>query len=65
MKKTYIAPEMTTHGSVESITQAFGPSPVEDTIYAGQSNANQPGTSQPGTVIGTNTGSRDGIVVIH
>lgn len=61
MKKTYVEPQMTTHGSVESITQAFGPSPVQDTIYAGQSNANQ-GNSQPGTPIGNSTGSRDAIV---
>lgn len=63
MKKTYIAPQMTTHGTVESITQAFGTSSVTDTVYAGHSNLNQ-GNSQLGTPIGHSTGSHDGIVVI-
>ena len=56
MKKEYNTPELTEHGDVEEITQAFGPSSVKDTVFVG--GANIPG----GTTI-TGTGSRDGIVV--
>lgn len=33
MKKQYSAPKMTTHGNVEAITQAIGPSSQTDTIF--------------------------------
>ena len=61
MKNAYNTPKLTVYGNVKEITQAFGPSPMEDTIFAGQSNANQ-GNTDPGTVIGNSTGSQDGIV---
>jgi hypothetical protein len=33
MKKQYNAPKMSTHGNVEAITQAFGASSANDTIF--------------------------------
>jgi hypothetical protein len=54
MKKNYSAPQITVHGSVEEITQAFGPSPQKDTVYIGGSNAQGPISA---------TGSVDGVIV--
>jgi hypothetical protein len=37
MKKAYIAPKLTVHGSVEDVTNAFGTPGGSDTVqYAGQ-----------------------------
>ena len=54
MKKTYNTPQITVHGSVEEITQAFGPSPQKDTVIIG-------GANVQGEISGT--GSVDGIIV--
>ncbi|MGB3239494.1 MAG: lasso peptide [Geitlerinemataceae cyanobacterium] len=54
MKNTYTTPQLTVHGNVEEITQAFGRSPAQDTWVAGQSNVDQGGHS---------TGSIDGVIV--
>jgi hypothetical protein len=53
MKKPYIAPKLSIHGSVEEITQAFGPSPQGDVVFIGGSNVP--------VNIGS-TGSTDGII---
>jgi hypothetical protein len=54
MKKVYSAPQLIVHGSVEEITQAFGPSPQKDTVFIGGSNVQ-------GSI--TSTGSVDGVIV--
>lgn len=51
MKKTYTTPKLIIHGTVDEITQAFGPASVQDTIFFG------------GTPIAHGTGSQDGVVV--
>jgi hypothetical protein len=51
--KNYTAPQLTIHGNVEAITQAFGKSPVADRVFLGGSTV---------TTIGTSTGSVDGII---
>jgi hypothetical protein len=56
MKTAYNAPQLTVHGNVEEITQAFGSSPKQDSFYAGQSNAQ-------GVPVGHATGSIDGVIV--
>lgn len=56
MKKVYNTPELTAHGSIESITQAFGSSGRNDTFQ------NSKGQSFPGSLIGE-SGSIDGIVI--
>jgi hypothetical protein len=56
MKTAYTAPQLTVHGNVEEITQAFGKSPARDSFYAGQSNAQ-------GVPVGHATGSIDGVIV--
>jgi hypothetical protein len=56
MKNAYTAPQLTVHGNVEEITQAFGKSPARDSFYAGQSNAQ-------GVPVGHATGSIDGVIV--
>lgn len=53
MKKTYTAARLTTYGSVEDLTQAFGSSSAADFVYIGGSNVEQGFES---------TGSRDGII---
>jgi hypothetical protein len=35
MKKIYSQPELTVHGNVETLTQAIGPTPVQDFIIVG------------------------------
>ncbi|NWF57752.1 MAG: lasso peptide [Fischerella sp.] len=58
MKKTYSTPILTTHGSVEAITQMFGTSKREDFLFF-SGNASSPN----GTVSLTGgTGSVDGIL---
>ncbi len=61
MKKTYNAPKLTNHGSVETITQMFGSKSQNDFLFfSANNNANVP----PNTPIDLNTdGSVDGIVV--
>jgi hypothetical protein len=51
--KTYNTPQLTVHGNVEAITQAFGKSPVADRVFFGGSTV---------TTIGPSTGSVDGII---
>jgi hypothetical protein len=61
MKKTYNAPKLTNHGSVETITQMFGNTSQKDFLFfSAGNNAGIP----PNTPIDINTdGSVDGIVV--
>lgn len=51
MKKSYTTPKLTIHGTVDEITQAFGSSQTNDTIYFGNS------------IFGTHNGSQDGTIV--
>jgi hypothetical protein len=51
VKKTYHAPKLIVHGTVEELTQAFGNSAAADTIYW-----------PDGTVYGYDDGSRDGVI---
>ncbi|MDJ0798455.1 MAG: lasso peptide [Calothrix sp. MO_167.B12] len=55
MKKPYIIPQLTMHGSIEDITQAYGRSGASDTFEFN-------GKTFPGSVIGA-SGSRDGVVI--
>ncbi|WP_157087552.1 lasso peptide [Anabaena sp. CA = ATCC 33047] len=55
MKKAYNAPQLTIHGSVENITNAFGTPGANDTFEVN-------GQSYPASLIGL-TGSQPGIVV--
>lgn len=54
MKKAYVAPQLTNHGNVESITLGFGAKVRGDIIYKGDSNL--PGDIQ-------SEGSRDGTII--
>jgi hypothetical protein len=56
MKRTYVAPKLTTHGNVEEITNAFGTPGADDTFQ------NAAGDTFPGSLIGQ-SGSLDGVVV--
>ncbi|MEI2581629.1 lasso peptide [Scytonema sp. PRP1] len=59
MKKTYNAPKLTNHGSVEAITQLFGPGSRKDfLIFTGNPNG-----VAPGTVVSGTTGSTDADIV--
>ncbi|NJO62451.1 MAG: lasso peptide [Richelia sp. RM2_1_2] len=55
MKKAYNAPKLTTHGNIESITQAFGTSGAEDTVQFN-------GVTLAGSLFGA-SGSQDGVVI--
>ncbi|MBW4652684.1 MAG: lasso peptide [Kaiparowitsia implicata GSE-PSE-MK54-09C] len=55
MKKSYIAPQLTNHGSVESLTQAVGDVSFSDTVFLS--------ASVNPVAIGDSAGSRDAIVV--
>ena len=59
MKTNYTAPQLTVHGNIEEITQAFGQSSAQDTWYVGGSNLQ--GDSQ--SVGGHSTGSIDAVLV--
>jgi hypothetical protein len=52
--KSYNAPQLTTHGNVEAITQAFGSKTKSDKVFIGGSNVTSVITAQ---------GSTDGIIV--
>ena len=52
--KSYSAPQLTVHGNVEAITQAFGNSAKTDKVFIGGSNVTGPIASH---------GSVDGIIV--
>ncbi len=54
MKKPYNAPQLTVHGNLAEITQAFGPSNVSDAVFIGGSNV-------PNSI--SSTGSTDGIIM--
>ncbi len=51
MKKLFVAPKLSPHGSLEELTMAFGPRTQSDSIVFGD------------LVIGGLPGSQDGIVV--
>ena len=51
MKKTYETPELTVHGTVEELTQAFGSASAQDTIIYGSFSFPGSGGSQDGIVI--------------
>ncbi|WP_157087551.1 lasso peptide [Anabaena sp. CA = ATCC 33047] len=55
MKKAYNAPQLTIHGSVENITNAFGTPGANDTFEVN-------GQNFPGALIGL-SGSQDGVVI--
>ncbi len=55
MKKPYIIPQLTMHGSIEDITQAYGGDGSSDTVEFN-------GETFPGSMFGA-SGSRDGVVV--
>ena len=59
MKKTYNAPKLTNHGSVEAITQLFGSGSRKDFIFF----SGNPNNVAPGTVVTATYGSQDGVVV--
>ena len=52
MKKTYNAPQMTVHGNVEHITQAYGDPSQQDLVITGGSNVEGFGAQ----------GSTDGVI---
>jgi hypothetical protein len=52
--KTYTTPQLTAHGNVEAITQAFGSKTTADKVFIGGSNVTSVITAQ---------GSTDGIIV--
>ena len=55
MKKAYNTPQLTAHGNIESITQAFGTPGGADTVEFA-------GVTVPGAAFGR-SGSIDGVVV--
>ncbi|AFY46593.1 hypothetical protein Nos7524_0687 [Nostoc sp. PCC 7524] len=54
MKKAYAAPQLTVHGNVEDVTNAFGASGANDTIQFN-------GNTFPGSIIGA-SGSQNGTI---
>jgi hypothetical protein len=54
MKKAYAAPQLTVHGNVEDVTNAFGASGANDTIQFN-------GQTFPGSIIGA-SGSINGTI---
>ncbi len=54
MKNVYKSPKLIRHGSVESITNAFGSQSATDTVFVGGSNASPSFPS---------SGSVDGVIV--
>lgn len=59
MKKTYNAPKLTNHGSVEAITQLYGPGSRRDFLFF----TGNPNGVAPGTVVSGTTGSTDADIV--
>jgi hypothetical protein len=53
--KSYNAPQLTAHGNVEAITQAFGSKTKDDKYFVGGSNVSGPSIAAQGSV--------DGIIV--
>ncbi|WP_066425394.1 lasso peptide [Anabaena sp. 4-3] len=57
MKTAYNAPQLTIHGNVENITNAFGQQPnVADLIYVG-------GSAFPASLVGLSGSGGDGVIV--
>lgn len=53
MKSVYHSPKLISHGSVESITRAFGSSAAEDLVFVGSSNVDGPSFPSSGSIDGT------------